>query len=81
MKIELGLLRGIFLANLEFTMVAYEFYVRNEKGDKLIGILPERRKDPKRITPESIMNWGRILGDIARIDVKSIYYIQVEVQW
>jgi len=62
-------------------MVAYEFYLRNEKEDKLIGILPERRKDPKRITTESIMNWGRILGDSAGIDAKSIYFIQVDVQW
>jgi hypothetical protein len=61
-------------------MVAYEFYLRNEKEDKLIGILPERRKDPKRITTESIMNWGRILGDSAGIDAKSIYFIQVDVQ-
>jgi len=61
-------------------MVVYEFYSRYEKGDELIGILPERRKDPIRITPESIMNWGRILGDIAGIDPNSIYFIQVEVQ-
>jgi hypothetical protein len=61
-------------------MVAYQFYLRNAKGDELIGILPERRKDPKRITPESIMNWGRILGDGAGIDVNNIYFIQVEVQ-
>lgn len=61
-------------------MVAYEFYLRNGSDDKLIGVLPERRKDPKRITPESIMNWGRILGKSAGIDAKSIYFIQVEVQ-
>ena len=61
-------------------MKAYEFYSRYEKGDKLIGILPERRKDSTRITPESIMNWGRILGDKAGIDADSIYFIQVEVQ-
>jgi hypothetical protein len=61
-------------------MVVYKFYSRYEKGDKLIGILPERRKDPIRITPESIMNWGRILGDIAGIDANSIYFIQVEVE-
>ena len=61
-------------------MVAYEFYLRNGERDTLIGILPERRKDPKRITPESIMNWGRILGDSAGIDANSIYFIQVEIQ-
>ena len=73
------MLCGIFLADLEFTMVAYEFYLRHEKGDKLIGILPERRQNPKRITPESIMNWGRLLGDSAGIDANSIYFIQVEL--
>jgi len=74
------LLRGIFLADPYFTMVAYEFYLRDEKGDKLFGVLPERRKDPKRITPESIMNWGRILSENTGIDANSIYFIQVETQ-
>ena len=73
------MLCGIFLAILKLTMVAYEFYSHNEKEDKLIGILPERRKDPKRITPESIMNWGRILSNSAGIDANNIYFIQVEV--
>jgi len=37
-------------------MVTYEFYWRNEIGDAhLVGILLERRKDPNRITEESIM--------------------------
>ena len=31
------------------------------KGYELIGILPERRKDPKRITKESVLKWGRML--------------------
>ncbi len=46
-------------------MVAYEFYWRDEIGDShLIGILPERRKDPHRITDDSIMNWVRkIIGN------------------
>ena len=61
-------------------MVAYEFYLRNEEEDKLIGILPERRKDPKRITPESIMNWGKLLSNSAGIDANNIYFIQVEMQ-
>ncbi len=60
-------------------MIAYEFYLRNEEGDKLIGILPERRKDPKRITPESIMNWGRILTASTGMDAKKVYFVQVEV--
>ena len=43
-------------------MVAYEFYLKNSEGNKsLIGILPERRKDPERITQKSILKWGRML--------------------
>ncbi len=41
-------------------MIVYKFYLRDAtKGDILLGILPERRKNPKRITDESIINWGR----------------------
>ena len=48
----------------DFDLLAYEFYwIDPLKGFELIGILPERRKNPKRITEESIMNWGRILLD------------------
>jgi hypothetical protein len=55
-------------------------YLRDEKGDKLFGVLAERRKDPKRITTESIVNRGRILNESAGIDANSIYFIQVEMQ-
>jgi hypothetical protein len=41
-------------------MIFYKFYLRDPiKGDILLGILPERRKNPQRITDESIINWGR----------------------
>jgi len=54
-------------------MLAYEFYHHDhEDQPQLIGILPERRKDPQRITPESIMNWvKKLLGsewNMGRID-------------
>ncbi len=43
-------------------MVAYEFYLNDSEGNKdLIGILPERRKNQKRITQKSILRWGRML--------------------
>ncbi len=43
-------------------MVAYEFYLNDSDGNRsLIGILPERRKDAKRITEKSILKWGRML--------------------
>ncbi len=41
-------------------MIVYKFYLRNAiKGDILVGVLPERRKNQKRITDESIIKWGR----------------------
>jgi len=60
-------------------MVAYEFYWRDHKGkDHLIGILPERRKNPKRITPESIINWGRkVIGN--NTEVKDISFSQIQI--
>jgi len=60
-------------------MVVYEFYWRDETGkEHLIGILPERRKNPERITEKSILDWGRnIIGDHS--DVKNIYFVQVEM--
>jgi hypothetical protein len=60
-------------------MVVYEFYRRDPLGeeDRLIGVLPERRKDPKRITHQAIMNWGKLLApeDFLR---EQIYFVRVE---
>jgi len=55
-------------------MMAYELFSYNEKdGYELIGILPERRSDPNRITEESVLNWGRMmLGNNA--DGKKIFF-------
>jgi hypothetical protein len=60
-------------------MTAYEFYYRDEKGkEHFIGILPERRRDPKRITKESVLNWGwMVIGETS--DVKDIYFIRVDM--
>lgn len=60
-------------------MLAYEFYHHNQEDQRqLIGILPERRKDPQRITPESIMNWAKkILGN--EWDMNSIDFIKVTI--
>jgi hypothetical protein len=43
-----------------------------------IGILPERREDPLRITQESVMKWGKMLA-CDNVDVNNIYFIQVEI--
>ncbi len=60
-------------------MVAYEFYLRdNGKEDYLIGILPERRRDFRRINEESILRWGRmVLGN--RGSEQSVYYVKVKM--
>ena len=42
-------------------MIAYEFYYDDPiKGCQLIGVLPERRTNPARITQESVLNWAKI---------------------
>jgi hypothetical protein len=60
-------------------MVAYEFYGRDGKGKEyLIGILPERRKTPERISGKSIMNWvGKILAE--NEEIKCTYFLTVDV--
>ncbi len=61
-------------------MIAYEFYLRVVCGeDRLIGVLPERRKDPERITHESIMNWAKLLApeDFRK---SKIYFVRAEIK-
>jgi hypothetical protein len=60
-------------------MVAYQIYWRDEKDKThFIGILPERRRNAARITPESILNWGRkVVGDHSNLN--DIYFVQVEI--
>ncbi len=60
-------------------MVAYEFYWLNGEGkEHLVGILPERRKNPERITEESVLNWGwKVIGNNS--DVKEIHFVKVEM--
>ena len=59
-------------------MVVYEFYRRVPGGeDRLIGVLPERRKDSERITHQSIMNWAKLLVPEQLIN-GNVYFIRVE---
>ena len=60
-------------------MVAYEFYWQNRiEGYQHIGTLPEERKDPVRITQESVINWAReILGE--NIDFNDIFFIIIAI--
>jgi hypothetical protein len=60
-------------------MLAYELYIFNKKkGYEFIGVLPERRKSPLRITKASITNLGKtILGD--NVDSKNMFFKRVAI--
>ena len=60
-------------------MLVYELYAFNKtKGYELIGILPERRKNPARITKNSVMNWVKLLsGD--DVDSRDIFFKPVRL--
>ncbi len=63
-------------------MTVYEFYRRMNGGqDHFIGVLPERRKDPARITYESIMNWVRqLMTNLPEADfTRNVYFVKVEI--
>ena len=63
-------------------ITAYEFYRRVGNGrDHFIGTLPERRKDPERITRDSILNWARMLFSRMSEEEfkKDVYFVQVEI--
>ncbi len=64
-----------------WVMVVYKFYLRDPKqGDLLIGIMVERRKDPERITQESVMNWIKRIAFKFEVDENDIYFIPVDVK-
>ncbi|MGC1404368.1 MAG: hypothetical protein WA974_15730 [Thermodesulfobacteriota bacterium] len=61
-------------------MIEYEFYRSNPvtKREELLGVLEERRKDPSRITRESVMGWAeKVFGQ--DVSVKDIYFIPVNI--
>ena len=60
-------------------MKAYKFYWIDQRGvSNLIGILPERRVSPHRMTKEFILNWAKqILGEDS--DVKDVYFVEVDL--
>ncbi len=59
----------------EENMILYELYWHDETGNEyFIGTLPERRRDPERITEESVLNWAsNIVGD--HLDINKIYFL------
>ncbi|OGP63930.1 MAG: hypothetical protein A2169_08780 [Deltaproteobacteria bacterium RBG_13_47_9] len=61
-------------------MEAYELYsFDRENGIEFMGILPERRKNPIRITRESVMNWGRMLLSDHTVS-KTIFFKKVTLK-
>jgi hypothetical protein len=63
-------------------VIAYEIYsfdANEEDKVYFLGILPERRNDPLRITRESILNLAKMV--IRNVPMgNSLYFNQVEVQ-
>jgi len=60
-------------------IIAYEFYFRKPlNGHQFLGILPERRKDPRRITKESIKKLGRKMIGKAT-DLNELFFTQVTI--
>jgi hypothetical protein len=60
-------------------MMGYELYRwRDAKGYELIGVLPERRSDPQRITRKSVLKWGQKYFDV-QLDLHDMYFIEVEI--
>jgi len=47
-------------------VVVYKFYYEDEESGHLVGILPERRHRPRRITHQSVMDrWRKVVGNVA----------------
>lgn len=60
-------------------MVTYEFYLKDGSEEpNLIGVLPERRRDRRRITRGSIMRWGQLVAG-SYADPNSVYFIQLDL--
>jgi len=63
-------------------MVAYEIYqiypIEPITRYEFIGVLPQRPKNPARITEESIINWGRKCFGRS-LDINRIFVIQLDI--
>ena len=59
--------------------VFYEFFWNDPiKGFEFVGTLPERRRNPKRITEESITAWGKKSFFGSDANTASIFFVRVE---
>jgi hypothetical protein len=60
-------------------MDGYEFFWRDpRKGYQLIGVLPERRRSPARITQKSVMNWAKIYFG-RNLEINNMFSFQVTI--
>ena len=60
-------------------MIAYEFYSVDKRGEAhFLAMLPERRKNPERITEKSITKWGKMVLDANR-NSQIMYFVEVKV--
>jgi hypothetical protein len=73
----------IQLSGLLGHMIGYEFYWRDPiRGYQLIGVQLERRKNPGRITQESVINLAKkLIGDNVNVndivDLDDIFFIRI----
>jgi len=60
-------------------LIGYELYWRDPiKGYQLIGVLPERRRNPKRITKKSVLDWGeKYFGNDPNLNV--MFFLAVDI--
>ena len=60
-------------------MIGYELYWHDPiKGYQLMGVLPERRKNPNRITEESVLNWGKEYFS-KNSNLNEMFFLEVEI--
>lgn len=59
-------------------MTRYQFYLDDKYGEpELIAILPERRKNHRRITQRSIMKLGKLVAG-SHVDPSRIHFVRIE---
>ncbi len=59
-------------------MKAYELYLLDPvEGYELIGVLPERRKDRKRVTEESVTIWAKMILGSSDLKDRSILFKEI----
>jgi hypothetical protein len=60
-------------------MIAYELLLFDKiNGYRVVGMLPERRKNLARITQKSVRNWGvKHFGN--KLDINDIFFFQITI--